>query len=75
MYRGRGGIEEDAMVPQMAAGPGLRGAPAPPPPPPPSPQGGVNMATAGVGSPLKEPARVRSEFPEAWIWSDLKIRY
>ncbi len=27
MYRGQGGIEEDAMIPQMAAALGLRGAP------------------------------------------------
>ncbi len=82
MHRGWGGpemAEEDLMVPQMAAGPGLRGAPgAPAPlPPPPPPPGGVNTATAGLGggAPLKEPTRVRSEFPEAWIWSELEMRY
>ncbi len=54
-----------------AAG-GVRGAPGPP--------GGVDMATAGSlpeggGGALQEPTRVRTEFPEAWIWADLEVGY
>ena len=38
------------------------------------------MATAGSlpeggGGALQEPTRVRTEFPEAWIWADLEVGY
>ncbi len=82
MYRGQGGLmpemaEADGMPAPMPAPPGPVGAPAPPPPPPP---GGINTNTAalpagGGGGSLQEVTRVRTEFPEAWIWADLEARY
>ena len=38
---------------------------------PPSGSGSGPVSDSG----LKKPARVRSEFPETWLWSDTNIGY
>ena len=36
---------------------------------------GIEMSVEKADAPLQEPQRIRTEFPETWIWTEEVIKY